>query len=221
MRICLIVKDEYPNYLDEWIYHHELLGDISIYNNGYPIIVKSQSNIEIIPIVGTIQQLNAYIDCCLKHPRDYILFIDSDEFFIPEKPIKELEFICKNWGALAFNWQVYGSSGLKNHDDRSQKEKFVTKLPINHPLNRHVKTLVQGSNVKDLLNPHYVTLNKGCYNRPITNGLSEEVNLSLGYINHYFIRSEQEFQEKIQRGRADYPIKRNMKEFYAVDKECV
>lgn len=221
MRICLIVKDEYQCYLDEWLNHHEKLGKITIYNNGKDFDVLNQYGLEVIPFPGNQVQLNAYMHMAKRYPNDYILFIDSDEFFFSNYEVEQLEAECCLSGAMAFNWQMYGSSGLMKHDNGSQLTKFTKKLPEHHVVNRQFKTLVQGKNIINFLNPHEVCLRTGKYNRPTKCGWTQEVDVTLGYINHYFTRSREEFKEKIAKGRADSTSKRTMGEFEAINKVCV
>ncbi|HPT70868.1 MAG TPA: glycosyltransferase family 2 protein [Candidatus Cloacimonadota bacterium] len=221
MRICLIVKDEYPCYLDEWLNHHEKLGKITIYNNGRDIDVIPQFGLEVIPFPGNQVQLNAYNHMAKRYPNDYILFIDSDEFFFSNYDVEQLEAECCMHGALAFNWQMYGSSGLLKHDNGSQLTKFTKKLPEYHVVNRQFKTLVQGKNVMHFSNPHEAKLRTGAYNRPTKLGWTQDVDITLGYINHYFLRSREEFELKIKKGRADTTSKRTIGEFLAINRECV
>lgn len=219
MRICAIVKDEYPEYLHEWICHHLQFGEITLYNNGSPI--GQCPHVEIISYKGDYAQIAAYHSFIKRYPDDVALFIDLDEFLFTDYTVKRLEAECQLHGALAFNWLMFGSSGLMNHTSDSQIKKFRSHLPKYHPVNKHIKTMVQCKNVSRFINPHSVVLKSGKYDREQTLGLSKDVDYSLGHIKHYFCRSEEEFKKKILIGRADTSTKRTMREFESINKECI
>lgn len=208
--------------MGEWISHYERLGSITIYNNGDDIDAIHKKNIEVIPWPGKVVQLTAYMDMCKRYPNDVIAFLDADEFLITHHAVETLEYLVDKFGALCFNWKTFGSSGLIEHDDRPQQEKFTKHLPEQHLINHHIKTIALGSNIKRFINPHQVELHKGGYHREVLNGLSTEVDYSLGYINHYFTRSRNDFIVKCGKGRVDIEtIDRTMAEMEAVDKDCI
>lgn len=221
MNICAIVKDEPIHYLIEWVEHHlRYAKKIYIYNNGGQIDIWNH-HVEIIPFPGKVMQLKAYQHHCVMHPNEYTLFIDADEFFYANQPISRLEYLTTKYGALGFNWQTFGSSGLIESDIRPQVDKFTKHLPMNHNINKHIKTMVQNHNVRAWLNPHQVSLKEGKYNRTITNGQTQIVDPELGWIDHYYCRSEEDFKAKIIRGRADCDVQRNWDLFRIIDWECI
>ena len=222
MIFCMIIKDEYPWYVEEWMEYYSPLGRVVIYDNNdvsgtMDAVLGRFKEAVVVPFPGRPVQLKAYMDCCGRYPDEVILFIDADEFWVRNKTIEEYEQLCRNYGALAFNWQVYGSSGLKEADHRPQAVKFIYKKPWNSPVNKHIKTMVVGKNVRYWVNPHQVELRSGQYQRRVFSGTSPIIDLSMGYINHYFTRSQEEFKQKIEKGRADLIGTRYMSEFHDMD----
>lgn len=59
-----------------------------------------------------------------------------------------------------------------------------------------------------LLNGVICNINKNIINGPF----NEDYNSDIAYIHHYYTKSEQEFREKIERGRADISEKRKLDE---------
>ncbi len=221
MNICAIIKDEPKHYLDEWVDHHDkLFTKIYIYDNGGDLVCD-HPRVKIIPFPGKVAQLKAYQYHCETNVNEYTLFIDSDEFFISDTPVSKLEYLCHKYGALAFNWQMFGSSGIVESTTIPQMEKFTMALPWEHQVNKHMKTMVNTNNVKKWLNPHEVSLFEGRYDRDVTNGHTDYVDCDLGFINHYYCRSKNDFLSKINRGRADCDRTYSLENFTAVDRECI
>jgi len=226
MNICAIIKNEPIYYLKEWLdYHLEIADRIYIYDNGCNIsneILRTyMTRVNINPFPGDVAQIRAYEYHCSHHPSDITLFIDADEFFVPQNKIKYLEKRCTDYGALGFNWQMFGSSGLIEATEASQRIKFTKKLPLSNPVCRHIKTMVNTSNVNRWLNPHQVELKQGTYDRPVVNGQNPDYADHFGYIEHYYCRSREDFANKIERGRADTVTSYDWRMFDAINKEAI
>ena len=220
MKICTIVKDEYPFFVDEWITYHSKFGDLVIYdNNDLPTIKDPRATVYHFP--GRCMEGPYMNDCVARYPDDVLLFIDMDEYWVPSQPVPFYESYCRDLGAIAFNWQVYGSSGIKQHKDRPQYRQFCHRLPWDHPRNHMVKTMVAGKYVKRWRGSHVARLIAGkSYNRRVSSRKTPDIDLSLGYIDHFFIRSLEAYQRKAERGSAWRGVKYDPRLFYKVDRAC-
>lgn len=212
--ICAIVKQEHL-YIDEWIKYHLLLGfdRIYIYDNDekepcsyleelYPTKVK------VIRFLGRGLQMFCY-DQFL---RDYygmhkwVAFIDVDEFIVLRTHNHIKNFVteyCKE-GAIALNWVLYGSSGLKTYSSKPVLQRFTMRQI---GVNKHVKLIGIIDHIAHMISPHHCILRTGktydCNGTMINGPYNEFGNDEVACVNHYFTKSEQEFREKCMRGRAD------------------
>ena len=173
-----------------------------------------------------------YMDCINKQKSgeqikcDWIAFIDDDEFILPEcGNIKTVLSDYNNYSALGINWLVFGSSGLKEKTDEKQIFKFTKILDYKEPINRHIKTICKPETIVGFQTPHNCIFNYGyCVdtNKNILNGpfTITPIHKKI-WINHYYLKSENEFLKKINRGRADTGDTNSqlkMKIFYDIEK---
>lgn len=233
--ICAIIKDCNPNYFNEWIEWHQLLGVdyFFIYDNESKIPIKSElPNIHIIPIKGSVQQLNAY-NSCLSFQKnrelpkcDWIAFIDDDEFIVIESgSIKKFLANRKTDAGVALNWVVFGPSE-KQDFKLPQILKYKNHTSSTNPINRHVKIIVQPQYVDEFRNPHFANMEKGYIKSVkgeilINSPFVDSPCFSEAWINHYYCKSEIEFLEKVKRGRADTTSLHNMKQFYDLKADAI
>ena len=242
--ICAIIRDCNETYLKEWVEYHKLIGvdHFYIYDNEstIPIINTLKDYTEYISffnIIGEVKQIPAYQDLLhkLKNKElpeeitcDWVAYIDDDEFIVVtdefNNNIKELLKNYNDFGGLGLNWKMFGSSGLKKLTDDKQVDKFTMSIPSTNPVNTHIKTILQPNKTIAVSSPHsFIFINSNCVNinKEVLNGpLSNYSIHEKAWINHYYCKSEEEFQIKINRGRADATIKRTMDEFYGLEKEC-
>lgn len=219
LAVCAIAKDEGP-YFKEWIEWHHTHGvdKFYVYDNESTDCTKEvlepyikSGLVEYTYFPGYRMQLAAYDDCIDKHRFDtrWIAFIDLDEFIVPVKDKNIAEFLSRFEGfpAVEINWLIYGSGGAKTKTPGTMMERFKRhSLPGNH-LNRHVKSIV---------NPRRVFTMTGCHeaarisghaadshgNKIKKNFREREPQQDVIRINHYAVRSYEEFLEKQARGRA-------------------
>jgi glycosyltransferase involved in cell wall biosynthesis len=175
---------------------------------------------------------------------DTIVFIDADEFIVHESFVDGAErahleelFKSDDVGGVCINWRTFGSSGEVNYIDRpvterffmcesdasSDKNKFIksaSKIAYISQVHAHSVGLSLGSHyyvnaeqVNDFIDETGAVVN--CYT-----GRTNSVCLSPLRINHYVIKSLQEFSEKkrlrgdVMMGIAHDP---GMSYFYAHD----
>jgi hypothetical protein len=235
LALCCIVKDE-DEYLQEWMEYHLKIGvqHFFIYDNESKKAVSDTLKTlslsqfaTVLRIYGKAKQVKAYNDCLSRHKQSchWIGFIDVDEFIVPKSTKGDLigfleEF--RKFGGLGINWLVFGSSGHIKRTNQSQLESFLFRSETSFPINRHVKVLVQTKYVKRSIGAHSFSFidSYSCVNEngvPVTGSYSD-VSVDKIQINHYYCRSLEEYQRKIERGLADTSRrKRKIEDFHNHD----
>lgn len=219
LTVCAIAKDEGP-YFKEWLDWHIAQGvdKFYIYDNESkdctrdvlkPYIEKGIVEYSYFP--GEHCQLAAYDDCLQRHRFDarWIAFIDLDEFVVPIKDKSFAGFIKRfeNFSVVEINWLVYGSNGHEKKSAEPVMKRFTRHSLPDHILNRHVKSVV---------NPLKIATMTGCHEAARLSGKAADSHgdvirrnfrertpqQDVIRINHYAVRSLEEFHEKQMRGRA-------------------
>lgn len=219
LSVCAIAKNEGP-YFKEWIEWHLSKGveKFYIYDNEStdgtrnilePYIQSGVVEYKYWP--GYRRQLAAYDDC-LEHHRfasRWMAFIDLDEFIVPmqDKSIPDFLKRFETFAAVEVNWLIYGSSGRKTKTPGNVMERFKRHSQPCHRLNRHVKSIVDPRRVFNMIGCHEAARISGyaadSHGQPIKQNFRErEPQQDIIRINHYAVRSYEEFVEKQARGRA-------------------
>ena len=219
LAVCAIAKDEGP-YFKEWIEWHRKQGveKFYIYDNESTDCTKEvlapyieSGLVEYTYFPGYRRQLAAYDDCLEKHrlAARWIAFIDLDEFIVPiqDKTIPEFLRKFEDFPAVEINWLIYGSGGSKTKVPGTMMERFKHHSRPEHLLNRHVKSIVNPRRVFTMIGCHEVARISGhaadSHGNPIKKHFRErEPQQDVIRINHYAVRSYEEFLEKQARGRA-------------------
>ncbi len=219
LAVCAIAKDEGP-YFKEWIDWHLKMGvkKFYIYDNEStdctkevlkPYIDAGIVDYRYFP--GYRMQLAAYDDCLERHRYEarWIAFIDLDEFIVPVKDQSVPEFLKRfeDAPAVEINWLVYGSGGARKKEPGGVMDRFKCHSLPSHRLNRHVKSIVNPRRVFTMIGCHEAARIDGkaydSHGNPITRNFRErEPQQDVIRINHYAVRSYEEFREKQGRGRA-------------------
>jgi hypothetical protein len=165
-------------------------------------------------------QCRAYIRVMEKYGREFqwMGFIDTDEFLVPKtgQSLPELPRGYEEFGGLGVFWHSFGSNGhltrqpsvIRAYTRRAGDEfsRAVFRRP-KAPTNDHVKSIVQPRFTQAVArpDPHIFRHHEG---RPCVdeNGLPiatprrwPRVSCRI-QLNHYVVRSREEFQEKLKRG---------------------
>lgn len=219
LAVCAIAKDE-GDYFREWIEWHRSVGvdKFYIYDNGSADATKQvlqpyidSGIVEYIPFPGHRMQLAAYDDCLLRHRYDvrWLAFIDLDEFIVPVKDGSIPEFLKRfeDRPVVEINWLIYGSGGVKEKTSEPVMKRFRYHSRYDHPLNRHVKSIIDPRRVYGMIGCHEAARINGkaadSHGNTITRNFKERApQQDVIRINHYAVRSRQEFIEKQNRGRA-------------------
>lgn len=219
LSICAIAKNEGP-YLKEWIDWHKNMGVDKFY--FYDNESTDQTSEVLKPYIdagiveyryfpGYRMQIAAYDDCIERHRYDthWLAFIDIDEFIVPVKDLSIPQFLKRfeDFSAVEINWLIYGSGGEEKKSPEPVMTRFRHHSLPEHPLNRHVKSIV---------NPRRVVVMTGCHEsaricgqtadshgNPIKQNFKQRSpQHDVIRINHYAVKSKEEFMEKQNRGRA-------------------
>ena len=219
LSVCAIAKNEGP-YFREWIEWHRSLGVemFYIYDNEstdetkavlQPYIEQGIVTYRYWP--GYRKQLAAYDDCLenYRFSSRWIAFIDLDEFIVPIKDRSITEFLKRfeSFAAVEINWLIYGSSGLTRNTREPVMQRFTRHSRPEHILNRHVKSVVNPRRVYNMIGCHEAAKISGyaadSHGDPITRNFRDrEPQHDVIRINHYAVKSREEFIEKQARGRA-------------------
>lgn len=230
LAVCAIAKDEGP-YFAEWLDWHINQGVemFYIYDNGSTDATREilkpyveRGVVEYVDFPGHRMQLAAYDDCLLRHRYDtrWLAFIDLDEFIVPCKDSSVADFLksCEEAPAVEINWLIYGSGGARTRKPGAMMERFRFHSKPEHPLNRHVKSIVNPRRVFNMIGCHEAARINGraidSHGNAVTRNFRyREPQQDVIRINHYAVRSYEEFIEKQKRGRAS-GTRRNVENEY-------
>ncbi|MBQ4404961.1 MAG: glycosyltransferase family 92 protein, partial [Selenomonadaceae bacterium] len=205
--------------------------------------------VTLIEFPGKTMQYPAYNDALNKYRFEsrYMAFIDLDEFVYPKtltggegiiNLVDEILSNNPNAAGLAINWQLFGSNGHEKADySRGVLERFtrrnsnsINAIFFDEKGNRsgtaHVKTIANPRFIKSMHSPHIATyfdkkfavnsngeLMQTFYNYPV---LYDKI-----VVNHYCIKSREEFLLKQNKSRADNGKYRNLDYFSTNDRNEV
>lgn len=139
------------------------------------------------------------------------------------------QFASPEVGALALNWACFGSNGAKFRNEGLVIERFTQRAKQAFGPNHHFKSVVRPTWVERFDNPHYARLTQGHYvnalGQPIEPrldkqgiprlGLSEQIVWEGARINHYLVKSVEEFVlGKSKRGSAATPNYTKQRDYF-------
>lgn len=234
LAVCAIAKNEGP-YFKEWIEWHRKQGveKFYIYDNESTDCTKEvlapyveSGLVEYTFFPGQKRQLAAYDDCFERHRLEcrWLAVIDLDEFIVPiqDKTIPEFLHRMEKFSVVEINWLVYGSGGARTQEPGGVMERFKRHSLPEHRLNTHVKSICDPRRVctmtgcheaarisGQVVDSHGMPLKKGKGDRPPQQDVIR--------INHYAIKSYEEFLNKRARGRARTAGLRDMSYFEMYD----
>ena len=231
LSVVVIAKNEGP-YFKEWLDWHISQGveKFYVYDNEstdgtkevlQPYIEKGIVEYTYFP--GYRKQLAAYDECLKKHRYDtrWLAVIDMDEFIIPLKNTSIPEYLkdFEDFPVVEINWLCYGSSGQKQRLPGGVMERFKRHSLPNHELNHHVKSIVDPRRIYGMIGCHEAARINGKAadsdgNRVKVSWRDREPVHDRIKINHYAVRSYEEFIEKKGRGRASGPTRQLEDEYF-------
>lgn len=223
--ICLIIKDE-GRYLPEWIAHYLALGfdRIVIYDNDSKsetlavedICAQQDARITVIPwpdVPSQFSQIAAYEDALARCATDWIAFFDTDEFLVLKKHASIQSYLKSapvDAGAVCINWVIFGSSGEAHYRPELVARRF-RRCSLTTGINQHVKSIVRKAGARRMSHPHSPELRKRFTYvdgdlKPIKleqRAFNANYTYETAQLNHYVLRSREEYQWKLERGTAE------------------
>lgn len=224
LTISTMVRNE-AAYLPEWIAAHLLLGVTSfrIYDNDSDDDTAAllRRLATVLPVQriawpghGINVQIAAFNDAlaALRGKADFLACIDVDEFLY-SRGFASLAQVLATYpagvGAIGINQRVFGSSGHVERGPEPVIARFTRRARDEYAEHRWIKTIARPGATSCFGTSHHVELRTGAYvladGRPFearTHHLGEVDRIADGpiYLNHYMLRSLQEFRAKQQRG---------------------
>ncbi|BEA38050.1 hypothetical protein VEE31_45150 (plasmid) [Escherichia coli] len=220
--VAAIIKNEMEALL-EWIAYHRVVGVSGFIiadngsNDGSRAFLNGLERLGIATVLdfpnveGQKPQLPAYqriLRSC-STDIDLLAFIDADEFLVPLDPEKSLSSSLNEWfsdpsvSAVAINWSNFGSNGELFAEEGLVTERFTQRAPQKFNANKNFKSIVRPKSANYFNNPHHVELRYGRYIDTLGNdlvshpkhgnGVSEEVVWNGVRVNHYVVKSLEEF----------------------------
>lgn len=227
LAVCAIAKNEGP-YFKEWIEWHLKQGveKFYIYDNESNDNTKDvlapyidSGVVEYTYFPGRKRQLAAYDDCFERHRLDtrWIAVIDLDEFLVPVKDCSVKDFLegMEGCASVEINWLIYGSGGAKEKTEGDVMQRFKKHARYDHPLNCWVKSIIDPRQVCCMIGSHEAARISGKSVDPkrqviTTHFRNRPSQHDVIKINHYAVKSYEEFLGKRARGRARVNTIRDM-----------
>lgn len=218
LSIAAIMKNEKP-YLKEWIEYPILQGVEHFYlcdndstdgTKEYLIPYIDKGIITYIPKPGINQQLRCYEQIVNNHKDEtyWLAIIDIDEYLVPIEKSTMKSFLkdFEDVSEVSLHWLNYGDSNLLKRADGLITETFTSHaLKLNHT----VKSIVKPNKVIDfnLFGANHYTKVEGLsvneYHKPVNFMLSFNVSADKARVNHYILKSFEEFVYKKKRGHPE------------------
>lgn len=207
----------------EWIAYHRVVGVSGFIiadngsNDGSRAFLNGLEKLGIVTVLdfpdveGQKPQLPAYeriLRSC-SEDIDLLAFIDADEFLVPLDSEQNLATNLNEWfsdpsvSAVALNWANFGSNGELFAEEGLVTERFTQRAPQQFNANKNFKSIVRPKCANHFNNPHHADLRYGRYIDTLGNdlvshpkhgnGVSEEVIWNGVRVNHYVVKSLEEF----------------------------
>ncbi|MEM8852840.1 MAG: glycosyltransferase family 92 protein [Pseudomonadota bacterium] len=228
--LVAIVKNE-GRYLDEWLSYYRKIGisKVICYDNGSTDGTRDVLNawssdgwVEVVDwptVIGVQPQKAAYNDAKARVKTRWAAFFDADEFLVLHAHTSVpsmLDDLDPSVVAVCVNWRVFGSSGETAYRPQPMYERFVRAAEPDFEPNRLFKTIARTDALLKMSVHHgrfrRRTLEQA-YRSPSGgevvfhgNGLTDGPHWSVAQLNHYVVKSAEEWADKRKRGRVHNPL---------------
>lgn len=204
MLVC-IAKNE-DDYIQEWIDYHKKIGfdDIFIYQNDWRWTGDSE-NVHKIVLDRKNIQTTAYNLFYKTYGiyYDWVAFFDIDEFLVLKKHSSIKEFVSEytEYDSIGINWVLFGDNG---HDSVGNEKSVIKRFTKRqNSVNQHVKSIVK-TKINLSMSEHTPSIFWVDTDKNLKSGFfNPKGKIDIAQFNHYFCKTKEEFQKKIERGRAD------------------
>lgn len=218
LSIGAIMKNEKP-YLKEWLEYHILQGVEHFYlcdndstdnTKEYLKPYIEKNIITYIPMPGVNQQQKCYekIVQTYKNNTYWLAIIDLDEYLVPIKKNNMKSFLkdYEDVSEVSLHWMNYGDNNLFVRPNGLITETFTSH---GKNLNHTVKSIVKPKKVIDFNtfgSNHYIKvegLSVNEYHKPVKFMLNYNISADKARVNHYILKSFEEFLHKKKRGHPE------------------
>lgn len=218
---CLCFRDS-SAYLHEWLLFHWVQGIERFYlfdndsTDDFQRVLQpwiEASIVSLHPWPGLGQQQAIYDRCLALVPPEieWLAFLDDDEFlFSPDgTSLPEALAPFQAHAGVAVSWVLYGSSGAAARTDAWVIERFIRRAPGPDP---HVKCIVDPRRiVRSKVIGHMFEARRGFQivderGRPLSEPCHVDPSASRLRINHYLVKSWEEFAHRRARPQANTGI---------------
>jgi len=151
----------------------------------------------------------------------WVMCCDVDEYLVLENHKTIDEFLAENESAdaIAFNWKHFGSNGKLEKEEGMTIERFIMRSPPEYNRDQMVKSIFKYSDKIQSFGPHrprFIDDYVPSYSYPDKSEVPQsfwkegknlskiqgsKIDHSVASVHHYSIRSKQEFQQRIVRGK--------------------
>ncbi len=227
LAITAIMRDEIDSII-EWVAFHKALGasHICIYDHnstdGSTDLLRSLADAGIVehvvwnPTVDS-PQLAAYGDFIKRRKDDFdwVAFIDADEFLVPlqhDKITDVIDVLTSRYEdvcGIGVHWKTFGSSGLLTKDPGLVIERFTYCAHPNAIPNNCIKTIARPNLVSDahihscdFFSGNYID-DRGRTLQLRQRGMDDRITHDLIQVNHYMVKSREEYSKKKRRGNGN------------------
>jgi hypothetical protein len=161
-------------------------------------------------------QVLAYQETAANTSTEWLCFLDADEFLTLQTYGSVAELVARAGAPgmpIALNWKIFGSSGHVTASDALVTQRFVRCGSIARDVNAHIKTLGPTALLREGARVHvhgWVLDNPEHF---FVDALGERVAVQghtfirpprwrAAWVNHYIVKSREEFEQKCRRGSA-------------------
>lgn len=156
-------------------------------------------------------------------------FIDGDEFIFPKtnlsivETLDEILSLAPEAAGVAINWQIFGSNGHRTADySVGVLERFTRRAQSNFDGNLFLKTISNPRKINFSNDPHMMQYFEALYainenGKTCLTYINNPVTADKIVVNHYYIKSYEEFLIKINRGWVNGGQSRYNKEMFEIN----
>jgi hypothetical protein len=216
LSLLVPLRDE-ESYLIEFVNYYLIHGVDHFYfydnDSRVPVveaIAEYRDRCTVMRAPGDAVQSRAYAHFCqhFRHETKWVAVFDIDEFVLPHKHESFREFLVDydHCDGIGINWVMFGDGHHKTRPAGGVMESYLYREAKQHSA---IKTVAKSDKLVGFFdNPHFATLKDGsvyvdAHMNPIAGPANENQTIDVIQLNHYFTKSEAEWETKLHRKRAD------------------
>jgi glycosyltransferase involved in cell wall biosynthesis len=219
LAILAIAKNE-AFYIAQWIEYHLLVGveHFWIADNGstdnMTAVLAPYLAMGVVTLMswkGTYQQRPVYQAMIpkLAGVADWVAAIDADEYLVPMegRSVPAILHLRDDWVGVHVHWLIFGTNGVQKRECGLLMERFPNHTDNEWPDNRLTKLIVKPRYVR-VMDIHFAIYHRGRFGHTLCRRRESYAYQSLKRppcyeglrLNHYFTRSVEEWNWKLNRG---------------------